>query len=300
MRDSINDPAPANLQPELPRLCRFSSVVASVVSQAAAVHEARRTGQPLGPDTGFKSIDRELGGAFAPGVHMLQGNTGTGKTAWVLQLATRQRALMVTCEMSPEELLRRHAANVTSTYLGRFKSGEMPPEQVEKLILQAVAAAPDFALVDATRAYASPLYLREVAEEIRGDATHMLIVVDSLHSWVESSNIQGAGEYEMLNAGLAALRTLAHTLSCPILVISELNRAGMKDPGANSGAGTRRIEYGAETVINLIRKEDTKEDGAGEVDVTLKFSKNRHGASGRTVALKFHGALQRFREARDE
>jgi replicative DNA helicase len=281
----------------MPRLCRFSDLLGEVIDEARAAHEARVSGTPRGPITGLKMLDAALGGAFPPGASMVLANTGAGKTALALQAATQNPfpSLYVSCEMSPAELLRRHMARVCGDYLNRFKSGEMTPNEVERKARQAAEAAPLFSIVDATRAYASPLYLRDVAEATRGDARHLLIVVDSLHAWVEGA-ATGAPEYEALNMGLAALRTLAGQLACPVLIICERNRASMKSGGVNAGAGTRRIEYGAETVIELDRKEDAREDGSGEVEVTLRFAKNRHGAAGKTVPLKFHGAMQRFRE----
>jgi replicative DNA helicase len=299
LRDPTSTPA-ADTQPQepRPRLCRFADVLGEVVADAHAAHEARVSGQPRGPITGLKKLDAELGGALPPGPTVIHGGPGVGKTAFALQIAASCRcpALLVTCEMAPAELFRRHMARVCGEYLGRFKSGEMHPEAVQQKARQAAEAAPLLSIVDATRAYASPLYLREVAEIARGDARHLLLIVDSLHSWAEAAPA-AATEYDALNAGLAALRTLAHQLACPVLIICERNRAGMKTDSVNAGAGTRKIEYGAETVLSLDRKEDAREDGAGEVAVTLKFAKNRHGAAGKAVALKFHGAWQRFTEA---
>ncbi len=289
--------APYETQPDKPRLCRFADVLGEVEADARAAFEARVNKTPRGPVIGLERVDAELGGVLPPGPSILLGNTGTGKTAFSLQAAASCQcpALYVSCEMSPVELLRRHMARVCSEYLNRFKSGEMPPVEVMQKARQAAAAAPLLSLVDATRAYASPTYLRDVAEIARGDSRHLLIVIDSLHAWIESSPI-GGPEYDAINAGLAALRTLSYQLACPMLIICELNRASMKAPDVNSGAGTRRIEYGAETVLILDRKENAQQDGAYEVEVNLKFAKNRHGAAGRTTKLLFNGALQRFKE----
>ncbi len=292
------DSAPYPAQPEQkPRLCRFADLVSEVEADARAASEARTNGTPCGPVTGLKQVDIELGGALPPGPSILLGNTGTGKTAFALQTAASCQcpALYVSCEMSPAELLRRHMARVCGDYLNRYKTGEIPPDEMVKKARQAAAAAPLLALVDATRAYASPLYLRDVAEAARGDSRHILIVVDSLHAWIEGA-AGGATEYDAINTGLAALRTVAYQLACPMLIICELNRASMKAPDVNSGAGTRRIEYGAETVLILDRKENAPLNGAGEVELALKFAKNRNGAAGKSVKLFFHGARQRFSE----
>ncbi len=122
-----------------------------------------------------------------------------------------------------------------------------------------------------------------------------MIVVDSLQSWAESL-ADGAGEYETLNGAVKALRLLAHGLNAPILFISERNRDSMKSGGLNAGAGSRKIEYGAETVFDLDRDMEAPQNGAGEVEITLRVVKNRHGAAGMALPLLFNGALQQFRE----
>jgi replicative DNA helicase len=287
-------PTPENL----PRLYRLADLIGEVQADADAAHEARLTGKPRGPITGLAKLDKELAGALPPGLNMLLGNTGTGKTAFALQTAAQCQfpALFVSCEMAPRELLRRHTARVTSTYLGRLKSGEMTGASVAGLARQSLEAAPLLAIMDATAAPATPVHIREIALTLRGDHKQILIVLDSLHSWAPGV-ISGAGEYDILGEALAELRTLAHATQSPLLIVSEQSRGNMKTGGANSGAGHRSIEYGAETVIELRREEDAQEDGSGEVPVTLKLHKNRHGAPGKSFALKFCGALQSYREA---
>ena len=50
-------------------------------------------------------------------------------------------------------------------------------------------------------------------------------------------------------------------------------------------------------MLGMERKDPTL-DAAGEVAVILTIEKNRHGSPGHKVQLRFHGALQRFREAK--
>lgn len=275
----------------------MSDALGTVRANAAAANAARVNGTPPGPLSGFEALDRELNGCFAPGVHILHGQPGAGKTAFALQIAAQCQcpAMFVTCEMSPAELLRRHTARATTTFLGRLKSGEYTADHVERLALEACETAPDLRFVDATRDPAIPTFLMRAAEATKGDADHLLIVVDSLHSWVEGIADE-AQEYESLNTGIAALRRLAHLMDCPVLAVAERNRGAMADGGLSAGAGTRKIEYGAETVIDLQRDPKQVENGAGEVEINLCLHKNRHGAAGKSVQLIFNGALQSFSE----
>lgn len=304
MNQTTSEPAAPSAPPTAPKLTpllmRLGDALGTVEADDQAAHDARTTGTPRGPITGLKEVDRELSGALSIGTNILLGNTGAGKTAFALQVAASCQfpALFVTCEMAPAELLRRHTARVTGTYLGRLKSGELHPADVVNLTRRGIEAAPLVYFADVTRGAPPPGYLRECAEIVRGQAGRLLIVVDSLHSWARRA-ILGASEYDVLGAALDELQALAHVTQSPLLVVSERNRAGMGAGGVNSGAGHRGIEYGAETVLDLQRADNAKEDGAGEVEVTLKFAKNRHGAAGKTIALKFNGALQRFAEAKE-
>ncbi len=195
MRDPINapaasgnqngDPTSSNPTPDEPkaRHLRLADVLASVRADADAAHEARATGTPRGPVTSLPSLDRELSGAFAPGLHFVHGNAGAGKTALALQIAATCQfpALFITCEMAPAELLRRHTARATGTYLGRLKSGEMTGADVQALTLRAIEAAPLLSFADATRGPALSQLLYDFATTTKGDARHLMIVVDSLH-----------------------------------------------------------------------------------------------------------------------
>lgn len=280
-----------------PRLFRLGDLLGEWESDARAAHDARVQGIARGPVTGFASIDRELGGALCAGLHIVHGQPGAGKTAFTLQIATSCGCpcLYVTCEMAPLELLRRHTARVTRTFLGRLKNGELSPTDSLQLARRACAEAPLLAMCDATRSYAPPRWMRDAALATKGDGPHLLVIVDSLHSWAESAPTD-APEYETLNAGIVALRQFAHELNCPVLVVAERNRGAMSGGGLSAGAGTRKIEYGAETVLDMERDPAKREDAAGEVEITVKFAKNRHGAAGKKVNLFFHGALQKFRE----
>lgn len=279
------------------RLLPNADVLAALRADADAANFARVSGTPRGPLTGFDALDRELGGALAQGVHVLHGTPGAGKTAFALQVAASAGcpALFVTCEMAPAELLRRQTARLTGTFLGRLKSGELSGADAQKLAQRALDAAPLLTFADATREPAPMQFLADAALIAKGDADHFLLVIDSLHSWAEGAAAVGT-EYESLNLALARLRRLSHALKCPVLVVSERNRESMSAGGQNAGAGTRKIEYSAETVIDLKRAADAKSDGLGEIEVTLTLNKNRHGATGKALDFRFNGALQRFRE----
>ena len=278
-----------------PRLLQLRSLLEEFSDDAEARFDARQTGKPLGAVTGFSELDRELSGALAPGLHILHGSPGSGKTAFALQVAAQCKcpALYVTAEMAPVELLRRITARTTKTYLGRFKSGEFAPVQALDLARRACDAVPFLAIADATQAPARTDTLFGYAETTRKlspDNPHLLLIIDSVHSWVRGWQGE-ATETEALIAGISALQALAQRLNCAVVGIAERNRAGMKEGGMNAAAGTRTFEYGAESVLELSTDKTT---ALGQTPITLTLSKNRHGAPGRKISLYFKGATQTF------
>lgn len=284
-------------EPGAPPLFRLGDLLSEWDTDAARRHTARTEGTPLGPVTGLRILDRELGGYLAPGLHVVHGQPGAGKTALGLQAAASCGfpALLLTGEMAPLELLRRITARMTGTFLGKFKTGELPPAESQSLVRRAIAACPGLVIADATRTPAPLSWLRAAALATRRESEHMLIVVDSVHSWAEAL-AEGVTEYEALNAALAGLNSLALSLSVPILAIAERNRASMKAGGQSASAGTRKFEFRGESVIDLTRDPEVRPDANGEVKVTVTLPKNRNGVPGACVELQFHGALQRFRE----
>ena len=244
-------------------------------------------------------MDKKIGGFIANGVHIIHGQPGSGKTAFILQIAAACGCpcLIVTCEMTPLELFRRIIARATGTFLGRLKTGELTPDAAMRLAYQALETCPDLYLMDSTRSYALPSDILEASKEIqkRSGVGHFLLVVDSVHAWAGGDEESGETEYDKLNSHLMTLGRMAAGLKCGILAVAERNRASMKLNGQNSSAGTRKFEYGGDTVFGLERNQEEKPDGEGMVNVKLHVSKNRNGELGE-IALRFHGATQTFKE----
>lgn len=297
MENAENAPEPK------PFLYGLTSLLGELHTDATERYEAKQTGKQFGASTGIKKVDEALSGYLHPGTHAVHAPPGAGKTALALQIAATCRcpALFVTCEMPPLELLRRHAARVTKTFLGKFKTGDMPPDTLVSHARKAAAAAPHLFLLDATQSKCPASEIKEASQTVRlSDPTNpfLLVIVDSLHSWADAHVV--GDEYTRLNEACATLRNLAHDLNAPVLFVAEQNRDSMGKSGQNSGAGTRKIEYGCETVFSIDALDIDKDkrpvfDVNGETKIRLAIAKNRHGEL-TDITLMFHGATQSFRE----
>jgi replicative DNA helicase len=300
-------PEPIRLEPITssadagPRLINMADLIEEIATAAESRYKAKREGKAFGPITGLPSVDKEWGGAIPNGVHMVLGGPGVGKTAFALQVAGSCRCpcLYLTCEMSPAELIRRTASRVTGEFLGKFKDGTLSGQIVRQKLAEAALECPNLAIADGTSSYASPEWLRDMARTVKRDAEHVLIVVDSLHSWADSAAAD-ATEYDQTSGAVRDLRAIAAQLECPVIAISERNRAsfgkGAAKDKVNAGAGSRKIEYGAESVINLEHDEKAMSTVHEKV-IDLNFAKNRNGAKGESISFIFEGRVQRYREA---
>lgn len=304
MKASIDhiDGSPGDGGSQRARLVRMSGLLDELLDEATAAHNAHQTGTARGPQIAFSSrLARELGGYLSVGLHAIHAAPGAGKTALAGQVAAGAGcpALIVSCEMGPLELLRRHIARETSTYLGKLRSGQLPPSEVLTLARRAAAAMPKLAIADATRGALSPLELREFASVTRGSDDHLVIVIDSLHAWVRSV-FPEATEYEGLGLGITVLQQLAAAERCAIVVVCERNRVGMAEDGLHSTKGTAGLEYACESVWALGRKKDAVLDVNGEVNVELTLAKNRNGAPGVSIPLQFAGGFMRFTDPSEQ
>ena len=105
------------------RSLRTDKEIEKYLTHAAAWHlqefreSADRTDTPPTP-TGFRQLDRALDGGLYPGLYVLIGNTGTGKSAYALQMASNiaasgQDVLYISLEMTAAELLARNISRHT-------------------------------------------------------------------------------------------------------------------------------------------------------------------------------------------
>ena len=143
-------------------------------------------GKPRGPVTGLSTLTGSWAAA-SPALTSFTARRQEDRLLPAVAASCGCPALFVTCEMAPLELFRRVTARVTGTFLGRLKSGELTPAESLALAQRGAQAAPLLAFADATTAFAAPAWIREVALAVRGDSPHLLLVVDSIHSWAEAA-----------------------------------------------------------------------------------------------------------------
>lgn len=287
---------------------RLQDLVAGFVADTEAALAAKLRGVPRGPVTGIESLDQVLGTYLTPGLHVLQGAPGCGKTAMALQIASDcfYPCLYVTAEMPMLELFRRLIARQTKTFLGKLKTGELGSKEAQRLALATIESLPHIAIMDGTRTYADVETISRAAEALRESrgATGVLVIIDSLHVWAKSAtsgiaDFAGVGEYDVINAGVSGCLNISNYLNSPVIALSHRNRQGNKgEGGLHAAKGSGSIEYEAESVLDLepTDKGERQPDGNGDVRVKITPYKNRNGIPNISVNLLFNGRTQSFRE----
>ena len=266
----------------------------------------QREGIPLGPSTGFKAIDEMLDGYMAPGMHILHGSPGVGKSALALAMAVECGcpAIYVSAELHAEVILCRLMARALQTPMGIVRRySEWETYQASEKVINKY---PLFTMLDASYAGADIGRLKRAIDTVKHShpqrsKSGVLIVVDSVHTWAQRQ-YSDRQEYDRLNYALSHLEVLAQASRCPILAIAERNRASKDDTGVSSAKGSSRFEYAGESVMALdeVRTGDLPPGQPPQycTPVTLTVSKNRFGTKGR-IHLTWHGATQTHKLADD-
>jgi len=305
-----------------PKTYRPSQLIDEGEALAQRAWEARERGIVHGPAVpGFPILAKEICGSIPPGLTVLLGSPGSGKSALAGQIADHSGVptLIATFEMSPLELLRRSASRINNTHTSKYRDGTLTPDEWRREITKAAAALPHLAYLDGTRDDVSATDLfRELAllRHDLGDPEHALLVVDSVSAWARSTQGTAPNENEAVTLRLRELQQLASKggrLEPPcgisVFAIGEQNRANQGSGRQESGAGSRVFEYGAEVLMTLKKPkkpgtgEDEEDDEAEKsiVDRDLILAKNRLGCPGKRIRLRFEGGKMQFSErSKDE
>ncbi len=261
--------------------------------------------QLLGLSTGFKDLDKLLGGFQKSDLIILAARPSVGKTSLALDflrhivLREKKNAAMFSLEMSKEQLMMRLLAMESGIGLWNVRQGSLTDEEL--MILSEVVGKfseaglwiddePGLNIVE-LKARARRLYLEHKID---------FLVIDYLQlirGTRQESRVQEVSEISQ------ELKNIARELDIPVLAISQLSRrvedradkmpqlADLRDSGS--------IEQDADVVMFIHREElyDPDTDKKGIAD--LKVAKHRNGPTG-TIQLAWIKEISSFRDLAKE
>lgn len=266
--------------------------------------QRRRQYPPLA--TGLGALDAVLGGGLRPGLCVLGGVSGTGKTTLLLQLADRwaglgRRVLYFTAEMSPYELAAKSMVR-----LGRDKfpgicaadilDGQLPETVLDGLMaLHCAETGGRTRYLGSGKPMTADAIQEAVAQEARNGEAAPVVIVDYLQ--LIAPERPAATDKQNTDRAVAALKQAAVRYDTPVLCASSFNREAYQQGKASMSAfkETGLVEYSADVLLTLSRAgEETLPQRAMEITVL----KNRFGPAGEKACLLYEPAAETFSEGK--
>lgn len=234
-----------------------------------------------GAVTGLRKLDDILTGCLMPGLHYITGGSGTGKSAFLLQIAVHCGVPVVylQCEMSRNELINRLICNINGASISKLKSGQYKSDEIKAFTGVIETRCQHMSILDGTKSYVDINQLSEACKTARGEKRNCLLIIDSFHSWSQSVSMRmdaqfsSQNEYTNLRDHVTACKRLSGELNAPILLATERNRHSAGGLSTAKGYG---VEYSAETMINLVSADEYNPDSYSK-KVAVYVEKNRHG-----------------------
>ena len=240
--------------------------------------------------TGIAPIDNMLDGGLYPGLIVLGGFTGTGKTTLVLQIADNIAAagrpvLYVALEMSAHELMSksiaRYAASLATgtplTY-GQILAGYYDTSTWNGGA-KYISDVKDRMYIHESIGNTSAAEVCEMARDVAtATGTAPVIIVDYLQ--IMGRDDPRMTDKQAADANMLGLKQLSRDLDTPLILISGLNRDAAKNADGTITAQSFRdssgIEYGADLLIGLEYDGNMWPD-TSQQPIRLRVLKTRRG-----------------------
>lgn len=254
-----------------------------------------------GLPTGFIDLDDRTSGLQHSDLIIVAGRPSMGKTAFAMNLVEHailkqdKPVLVFSMEMPAESLVLRMLSSLGRIDQHRLRNGQLQEEDWPKLS-SAVTALKDRRLfIDDTPAL-TPSEVRSRARRvIREQGELAMIMVD----YLQLMRIPGASEGRVAEISeiSRSMKAMAKELNCPVVALSQLNRALEQRPNKRPVMSDLResgaLEQDADVIAFIYRDEVYNEDSPDKGKAEIIIGKQRNGPIG-TVRLAFLKEFTRF------
>jgi len=262
----------------------------------------KHKGETIGVPTGFRNLDKILGGLQKSDLVIVAARPGMGKTSLLLTLALSaarkyaQRVAIFSLEMSAEQVVQRLLSSETGIDSQRLRIGNLRDEEWPVFTQATGALSETMVFIDDTPSI-SAMQVRTKARRLYAEYGLDLIIIDYLQ--LMQSDRRSENRVQEISYLSRALKGLARELNIPVLVASQLSRAveqrNDKHPMLSDLRESCSIEQDADIVIFIYRDEyyvpETDQPNIAEIMI----SKHRNGPTG-MVPLFFKKELAQFLE----
>ena len=232
-------------------------------SAIAAVESAYQADGALrGLPVGIATIEDRLGGLQAPDMIVLGGRPGMGKTGMALGIALAvaeagHPVLYASLEMSAEQLGKRALAILAGLSHDLMQRGQIEHRDFEALYAanKRLKGLP-FEFDDTGGQ--TPDRIENTARRLKRQGKLDLLIVDHLQLMRPPQEARAQGRVQQITEFTMRMKALAKELDIPVLLLSQLNRAGEradnKVPQLSDLRDSGSIEQDADSILLLYRE----------------------------------------------
>ena len=233
-------------------------------------------------------------GAYPGAMTAIAGPPGHGKTAFALSLILRnyllgkaRRCLYVSLEMPVADLMKRCLCMLTKIPFGALRDGQHLSPQEWQGLNAAMSDVQDWDVLLSANVQATPSAIRNLARMLHDRKPLDAVIVDYIQR-LHLPDKRATRDWEMTVIS-NALKNLALELNCPVIILSQLNRAcdSREDhrPRQSDLRDSGSIEQDADSILTVYRPDCYEPDADKHTNVAeIGIVKNRHGPLG-TVQL---------------
>lgn len=256
----------------------------------------RQGGEIKGIETGFRDVDRILGGFQKTDLIILAARPGVGKTAWALNIAehaavTGHKVMVFSLEMADTQLGQRLLSMTSSVPLENIRRGEVTADEWESISAAQDSFYGTDLVIDETSSI-TPVEMKNKCRRFSQERGGLdLVIIDYLQ-------LMSMGGYRIeqrekeIAAITRSIKIMAKELNCAVILLSQLSRApeqrgGDHTPKLSDLRDSGAIEQDADIVI-FLKREDyyQSEDERAQVDAStgltcvVNIAKHRNGPVG--------------------
>jgi replicative DNA helicase len=277
-------------------LKKFEEALREAVEMAETAY--KRDGQMAGVPTGFKDLDKLLGGLHKSDLLILAGRPSMGKTALATNIAfnvarstRREKAedgsdieqpetvAFFALEMSAEQMASRIIAEQANIRSDALRKGEITQAEFDRVFDASRELQSLRLFIDDTPALTVPA-LRTRARRLKRQQGLSLIVVDYLQLMSMPAGARAEGRVQEVSAITRGLKAIAKELDVPVLALSQLSRAVEqredKRPQLSDLRESGSIEQDSDVVMFVFREQYYLETLARSLRGGLRARRDHH------------------------
>ena len=262
------------------------------------VENSLKGGALTGKQTGWRYLDKYIGGYNEGDLIVVAGRPGMGKTAIALTLTKdfakyNHKALFLSLEMSNEQLAKRYLSLIGNIENWKIRNGRLEQIEIDKVINTANNQTIEFYIDDDVDTSIAQIKAKAKLHKSRKGLD--LLVIDYIQL-IKGTKANREQEIAEISRGL---KLLAKELKITVIVLAQLSRKSEerqdKRPMLSDLRESGAIEQDADIVMFPFRPAyyDTEKPDVEEAELII--AKNRNGECC-TIPTTFEGKLTEYKE----